>query len=41
MQPQEYASLCVLRKLCNLTYHQVEDIAPLLIGKTVNHNTVG
>jgi len=39
--PREYASLCIFRKWYNLTYRQTEDMAPLLIGKTVDHSSIG
>jgi len=39
--PEEYASLCVFKKWYKLTYRQVEDMASLLIGKTVDHSSIG
>jgi hypothetical protein len=39
--PQEYTSLCVFKKWYNLSYRHVEAMAPLLIGKRVDHSSIG
>lgn len=39
--PEEYACLCVFKKWYDLKYRQVQDMAPLLIGKTVDHSSIG
>lgn len=41
ISPEEYASLCVFKRWYDLSYRQVEDMSSLLIGKRVDHSSIG